>query len=43
LGFDVEQKALDYFEARKANWVFADPADAPPLATANNILAFFRD
>jgi site-specific DNA-methyltransferase (adenine-specific) len=31
LGFDVEQKALDYFERRRQHWIYEDPTMAPPM------------
>ena len=31
LGFDVEQKALDYFHERKQGWVYEDPEEAPKV------------
>ena len=31
LGFDVEQKALDYFHERKQGWLYENPEDAPKV------------
>lgn len=31
LGFDVEQKAYDYFERRKQHWIYEEGQEAPPL------------
>lgn len=31
LGFDVEQKAIDYFERRRQHWSYEDPEEAPPM------------
>lgn len=31
LGFDVEQRSLDYFERRRQHWVYAEPQEAPAM------------
>jgi site-specific DNA-methyltransferase (adenine-specific) len=41
LGFDVEQKAVDFFEARKQHWEYDNPEEAPPPTEDDNILSFF--
>jgi site-specific DNA-methyltransferase (adenine-specific) len=41
LGFDVEQRAIDYFHERRQGWVYDDPADAPKMT--GGILDMFGD
>jgi len=41
LGFDVEQKALDYFHERQQGWTYENPEDAPKVT--GGILDMFGD
>jgi site-specific DNA-methyltransferase (adenine-specific) len=31
IGFDVEQKAVDFFERRKQHWIYEDGQETPPM------------
>jgi site-specific DNA-methyltransferase (adenine-specific) len=42
LGFDVKQKALDHFMARKSHWEFASSEDTPLPTQGSDILSFFQ-